>query len=143
MTRFLAEILSKLKITRWFFSEPFGHCPFLTLADRVTPTVDSTVTTEAVVDNLLAVLSPNRHELVLFDINRFAAKSMLLTADPGPLTNRLMADETLPFALTLIVNENPSSTRVIARRKATALRGVRLVLPLPASARYWSFPKRA
>jgi len=80
-------------------------------------TVDSTVTTEAVVDNLLAVLSPNRHELVLFDINRFAAKSMLLTADPGPLTNRLMADETLPFTVTLIVNENPSSTRVVARRK--------------------------
>jgi alpha-beta hydrolase superfamily lysophospholipase len=44
-------------------------------------TVDATVTTEAIVDSLLARLSPNRHELVLFDINRFAAKSSLLTSD--------------------------------------------------------------
>jgi alpha-beta hydrolase superfamily lysophospholipase len=81
-------------------------------------TVDTTVTTEAVVDNLLALLKPNRHELVLFDINRASAKSMLLVSDPGPLTNRLMADDTLPFTVTVIVNEHARTRNVITRRKA-------------------------
>ncbi len=81
-------------------------------------TVDSTVTTEAVIDRLLALLPPRRHELVLFDINRSAAKSMLLKSDPGPLTNRLMADNTLPFAVTFVANEEPRSSAVVAHRKA-------------------------
>jgi alpha-beta hydrolase superfamily lysophospholipase len=81
-------------------------------------TVDSTVTTEAVIDGLLALLTPHRHELVLFDINRSAAKAMLLVSDPGPLTNRLLADETLPFAVTFITNENEKTTAVVARHKA-------------------------
>jgi hypothetical protein len=55
---------------------------------------------------------------VLFDINRLAAKSALLVSDPGPLTTRLMDDETLPFTLTLVTNQNPNSARVVALRKA-------------------------
>jgi alpha-beta hydrolase superfamily lysophospholipase len=46
-------------------------------------TVDATVSVDAVVDRLLKHLKPKRHELVLFDINRFAAKSSLLIADPA------------------------------------------------------------
>jgi alpha-beta hydrolase superfamily lysophospholipase len=80
-------------------------------------TVDATVSTDAVIDGLLAYLPPHRNELVLFDINRFAAKSTLMIADPGPLTARLMADESLPFAITLVANENPESRRVLARHK--------------------------
>ncbi len=80
-------------------------------------TVDATVSTAAVVDRLLRHLARDRHELVLFDINRFAAKSTLLISDPGPLTGRVMADATLPFGVTLITNENPQSRRVVARRK--------------------------
>jgi hypothetical protein len=82
-------------------------------------TVDSTVTTDAVVDNLLKLLPADRNELVLFDINRNAAiKSTLLVYDPGPLTRRLMSDPNLPFAVTFITNENPHSTRVVAQHKA-------------------------
>ena len=81
-------------------------------------TVDATVTTEAVVDNLLALLAPRRHELVLFDINRSAVKSMLLVSDPGPLTNRLLADDKLPFAVAFVTNESPQSSAVVVRRKA-------------------------
>jgi len=82
-------------------------------------TVDSTVTTDAVVDNLLMRLAAGRNELVLFDINRNAAiKSTLLVSDPGPLTRRMMADPDLPFAVTFITNENPHSTRVVVRHKA-------------------------
>jgi len=80
-------------------------------------TVDATVSTNAVVDNLLKHLPPNRNELVLFDINRFAMKSTLLVSDPGPLTARVMADDALPFTVTLVTNENPESTEVIARNK--------------------------
>jgi alpha-beta hydrolase superfamily lysophospholipase len=82
-------------------------------------TVDSTVTTDAVVDNLLMRLAAGRNELVLFDINRNAAiKSTLLVSDPGPLTHRMMANPDLPFAVTFITNENPHSTRVVVRHKA-------------------------
>ena len=94
-------------------------------ADKLPPilvfksTVDSTVTTDAVVDNLLKLLPADRNELVLFDINRNAAiKSTLLVSDPGPLTERLMTDPDLPFAVTFVTNENPHSARVVARHKA-------------------------
>jgi alpha-beta hydrolase superfamily lysophospholipase len=80
-------------------------------------TVDATVTTDAVVESLLRHLPPNRNELVLFDINRYAVKSTLLISDPGPLTARLMADKTLPFAVTLVTNETSESTTVVSRRK--------------------------
>jgi alpha-beta hydrolase superfamily lysophospholipase len=93
--------------------------------DRLPPilvlksTVDATVTTDAVVTHLLMRLPADRNELVLFDINRNAAKmSKFLVDDPGPLTNRLMADQDLPFAVTFITNEDPHSTRVVARHKA-------------------------
>ncbi len=67
---------------------------------------DSTVSTDAVVTRLLGLLDPNRHELVLFDVNRDAAKSMLLVSDRRALTNRVMGDSRLPFAVTLVTNEN-------------------------------------
>lgn len=82
-------------------------------------TVDATVTTEAIVDNLLKRLPGPRNELVLFDINRHAAiASSLLVADPAPLTDRLMAEERLPFAVTFVTNESPESAKVVARYKA-------------------------
>ena len=72
-------------------------------------TVDATVSTDAVIDNLLEHLAPPRHELVVFDINRRSAQSTVLVSDPGPLTARLMADDALPFGLTLITNEHPET----------------------------------
>ena len=80
-------------------------------------TVDATVSTDAVVDRLLMHLTPSRHELVLFDINRFAANSNILIADPGPLTGRLMSDDELPFALTLVGNTNADSRAVSVHHK--------------------------
>jgi alpha-beta hydrolase superfamily lysophospholipase len=80
--------------------------------------IDATVSTDAVVDSFLKHLGPDGHELVLFDINRFAAKTTLLIDDPGLLSDRLMAEGNLPFTLTLVTNESPKSRQVIARRKA-------------------------
>ncbi len=81
-------------------------------------TVDATVSVDAVIDNLLEHLAPDRHQLVLFDINRSRVKTTLLVYDPGPLTTRLMAAEDLPFHLTLITNEHPDSNKVVSRYKA-------------------------
>ena len=81
-------------------------------------TVDATVSTNAVVDSLLNHLKPNRHELVLFDINRYAVvQSRLIIEDPAPLTDRLMDNDKLPFTLTLVSNENEKTTRVISKEK--------------------------
>jgi alpha-beta hydrolase superfamily lysophospholipase len=80
--------------------------------------VDATVSPRAVADNLLRNLAPNRHELLLYDINRYAVKSPLVVTDTAALTEQLMADATLPFAITLIGNESERSRRVIARYKA-------------------------
>jgi alpha-beta hydrolase superfamily lysophospholipase len=80
--------------------------------------VDATVSTNAVVDNLLSLLEPYRHRLVLFDVNRIAARKILLTADPGPINNRLLNDESLPFSVIFIGNANEDSFEVVARHKA-------------------------
>jgi alpha-beta hydrolase superfamily lysophospholipase len=81
--------------------------------------VDSTVTTEAIVDDLLMRLPARRSEMVLFDINRNAAiESTLLVSDPAPWADRLMADASLPFAVTFVTNESPQSADVVTRYKA-------------------------
>ena len=67
---------------------------------------------------MLARLSPNRHELVLFDINRLAANLLLLVSDPGPLTRQLMDDDGLPFAVTFVTNRDTQTRNVVALRKA-------------------------
>jgi len=79
--------------------------------------VDATVSIDAVVDRLLGRLPDNGNELVLFDINRSAVHSILLVSDPGPITSRLMQDATLPFAITLIANADPSSSSIVSRHK--------------------------
>ena len=93
-------------------------------------TVDATVSTAAVVDRLLKPLADHGHELVLFDINRFAAKSSLLVSDPGPVTARLMEDSTLPFGVTLIANKNPGTLEIIAQHKAPESNGISEMKPL-------------
>ena len=81
-------------------------------------TVDATVTTNAVVDRLLNHLKPDRHEFVLFDINRYAVvQSRMLIDDPAPLTDRVMDDAKLPFSVTLVTNENQKTTRVVSKHK--------------------------
>lgn len=79
-------------------------------------TVDATVTTDAVIDNLLDNLEPGRHELVLFDINRHAAvTSKMLIEDPAPFTKRVLKTTDKPFAVTLVTNENEESILMVAK----------------------------
>ena len=81
-------------------------------------TVDATVSNEAVVERLLSKLAADRHELVVFDVNRFAATAILLRNDPGPFTVRLSADKQLPFTFTLVANSDTDSRSVAAYSKA-------------------------
>jgi alpha-beta hydrolase superfamily lysophospholipase len=76
---------------------------------------DATVSTGAVVTQLLARLDPGRHELVLFDVNRDATKSLLLVTDRRALDLSVVGDSTLPFRLTLVTNRDAESTAVEAR----------------------------
>jgi alpha-beta hydrolase superfamily lysophospholipase len=78
---------------------------------------DSTVDTGAVVTGLLGRLDDDRHELVLFDVNRLAAKSLLLVADRRALDLRVVGDDRLPFTVTLVTNQDEASTAVVARRQ--------------------------
>ncbi len=79
-------------------------------------TVDSTVKAEAVTDALLDHLAPDGHELVLFDVNRYADVQPLLVDDPGPLTERLRSSSGRPYALTVITNASPESMQVAELR---------------------------
>lgn len=79
---------------------------------------DATVSTTAVVQRLLGRLEADRHELVLFDINRYAAKSVLTVYDRQALSTRVIGTAGLPFGVTLVTNENADSAAVIALRQA-------------------------
>jgi hypothetical protein len=80
-------------------------------------TVDATVSVDAVIDNLLEHLAPEGHELVLFDVNRRSVATTVVISDPGPLTARLMANDALPFHLTLITNADEETADLVRRRK--------------------------
>mgnify|MGYP001824951215 FL=1 len=79
--------------------------------------VDATVSIDAVIDRFLAHLAPNRHQLVIFDINRQATVTSLMRAHPGPITQRLLDDDTLPFGLTLVGSGDRGSSAVVAAHK--------------------------
>lgn len=94
-------------------------------------TVDATVSTDAVVDNLLKLLPAQRNELVLFDINRYAPiASTVLVADPGPFTERLLAEQNLPFTVSFVSNENADSKNVVVRQKNDGEPHVSTTVPL-------------
>jgi hypothetical protein len=100
--------------------------------------VDATVHVDAVVDALLGHLEPNSHELVLFDVNRNANVQPLLVKDPGPLTGRLLARPTRPFALSVITNVDPHSMQVeemrsVAGGRAPTVRPLGLQWPAGVS----------
>jgi alpha-beta hydrolase superfamily lysophospholipase len=78
---------------------------------------DSTVTNQAVVDRLLAQLAAHRNELVLFDVNRLAAKEVFQIYDRRALTLSVIGDARLPFAVTIVTNESADTAAVEARRQ--------------------------
>jgi len=108
---------------------PRGFPPTLVFKSNA----DSTVTNEAVVRDLLGLLEPNRHELVLFDVNRLAAASVLQVYDRSALTTKVIGDPNLPFALTLVTNESDDSLAVVARHQLPFSGGFASTEPLGMS----------
>ncbi|TVQ94889.1 MAG: alpha/beta fold hydrolase [Chromatiaceae bacterium] len=96
-------------------------------------TVDTAVSPDAVVDTLFNRLAPDRHALVLYDINRFALTTPILVRDPAPFTDRLLADPGLPFTLTLVTNANADRRAMVALTKAPGTAKVTDTEPLAAT----------
>ena len=46
-----------------------------------------------------------------------AAKSRMLIDDPAPLTDRVLNADDLPFSVTLVTNENATTTNVVSKMK--------------------------
>ena len=53
-----------------------------------------------------------------------------MISDPGPLTRRLMSDENLPFAVTLVRNKELDSMDVVAGHKPSQAKEVAAITPL-------------
>jgi hypothetical protein len=78
--------------------------------------LDATVTASALVHGLFERLPPGGHELVIFDINRFAAIEPVLKTNPSTWIEGVFRDRAVEFTVTLVTNENAASQEVVARR---------------------------
>ncbi len=78
---------------------------------------DATVSTRAVIDGLFLRLPEGGHELVLFDLNRWAAAEDLLRSDPKDPIKADLAGTALPFTLSFVTNESETSPVVVLQRK--------------------------
>jgi alpha-beta hydrolase superfamily lysophospholipase len=79
--------------------------------------VDSTVSTNAVVDGLFAKLPSGGHELVLFDINRLSEVEQVLIKDPKSRIEAKLNDPGLSFAISLVTNASEKSRDIVALQK--------------------------
>jgi alpha-beta hydrolase superfamily lysophospholipase len=80
-------------------------------------TVDATVSNDAVIDALLGRLPNEKHELIVFDINRSISKSSVLVANPAPFADRLLDQPATAFAVTFVSNAGTDGETVIASRR--------------------------
>ena len=80
--------------------------------------LDTTVRTAAAVDTLFDNLPANGSELVLFDLNRLAAFSMLITPADRNFLSTLFRREARSYRLVLITNANANTT--VAVQKSVA-----------------------
>ncbi|KPJ95887.1 MAG: hypothetical protein AMJ53_01840 [Gammaproteobacteria bacterium SG8_11] len=81
--------------------------------------VDATVSTPVLVSGLFNHLADEGHELVLFDINRYAEVESVLIDNPEAATRALLANRTLPFTLTLLTNESTETRSLLIKQKQT------------------------
>ncbi len=86
--------------------------------------VDATVSTRAVVIDLLRRLTPKQHKLVVFDLNRRQNMQHLFTAaDPKQDLDKLLANNALPFDLSVITNID-GSDRVVVKTNSASSKGL-------------------
>ena len=78
---------------------------------------DDTVSTPAVIDALFRRLAREKHELVLFDINRRADAAALYLPGTPEVSERLLQGPPLPFELTILANSSTESPDIEAIRR--------------------------
>ena len=78
---------------------------------------DATVSTQSVIDGLMARLPKGGHELVLFDINRKSQTKQILKNDPGEPIKRLLRNIKPIFSISLLTNRDENSSWVILWEK--------------------------
>jgi alpha-beta hydrolase superfamily lysophospholipase len=80
--------------------------------------VDSTVKTDAVVNKLFDYLQDDRHELVLFDVNRFSEIRMMFNNEHMMLIDELREAKDQNFSVTLVTNVDSGKEEVVAITKS-------------------------
>jgi alpha-beta hydrolase superfamily lysophospholipase len=75
--------------------------------------IDTTVRTEAVVDTLFDHLPANGSELVLFDLNRLAMFSTVITPTDREFLSTLFRHEPRAYRLAVITNASPNTRAVV------------------------------
>jgi len=91
--------------------------------------VDATVLTSAIVDSLYSKLSPNKHELVLFDVNRLSEVKTFLYNQHDTLIDSLMQAKNLPFAISLMTNKNDNTRDVVLKMKRINSQNIEIETP--------------
>jgi alpha-beta hydrolase superfamily lysophospholipase len=79
---------------------------------------DATVSPVAIIEIFMSHLAPEGHEVVAFDINRYADAGPLLRPDSRDPAERLLHAPTWPFDVTLVTNRDTLSREVVALRRA-------------------------
>jgi alpha-beta hydrolase superfamily lysophospholipase len=79
--------------------------------------VDATVEAPVLVSGLFARLPAGGHEIVLFDINRFAEIDTLMKSDPAGWIATMLEVKAHPFTTTAVVNEDKHSEQVEIQRR--------------------------
>jgi alpha-beta hydrolase superfamily lysophospholipase len=92
--------------------------------DRFPPTlafqsvVDATVEAPVLVSGLFERLPRGRHELVIFDVNRYTEIEPLMKNDPAAWISTMLEHRELDFTLAAVVNVNEKTEDVAVRTKA-------------------------
>ena len=77
--------------------------------------VDATVAASALVEVLFNSLPENRHEMVLFDLNRTAEVEALLSTDLSSAHNAITSNKARSFTYTLITNHDERTQEVVSK----------------------------
>jgi alpha-beta hydrolase superfamily lysophospholipase len=109
----LTEEISRLLAERADTGDLGGLPPLLAFQSSV----DATVSSQALVEGLFKKLTPANHELVLFDINRQVDIELVLRDDPNRTLGPLLAQDNLPFTLSIVTNRNEGSNATLVHRK--------------------------
>jgi alpha-beta hydrolase superfamily lysophospholipase len=104
------------QITRYTKSGVLSRLPPIMAFQSV---VDATVRVPALIEGLFDRLPQGDHELVLFDINRLAAKNPLMDTGPRDVIAALLDKPILSYRLSLISNESASSRKVAVYQRYT------------------------